>query len=1428
MKITGLDIERFGIWQGLQLRGLQDGLTVFYGPNEAGKTTLMEFLRSVFYGYDNDRRRYLPIIQRQGRTLRGSAGGYVSVQSTSGRFEVSRFYDPARPEDERQRLEIMGLDGTRQGEHMLQVLLGNVDERTFNNVFAIGLDELQRLATLDDTEAADLLYRLSIGLDRISLVEVMETLVQSRNHLLDAHGTPARIDHLFQRRDELIEEIRQGRGLLREYTRVWNEKGHLDQQAHRIEEEHEKYRHEARLLEIALAVRDLWQTREQLLERLEEMGRVEPVSEETVRQLVDLEKAIAERRRQISELRKHYRQLREETEKLDINETLWKMAPRIEILQQQGDWITSLQEQVDAMELEVESAREQIVRGHREIGVDHESGTADRETVPRSPETFRGPARTIHRAKSRLKKAKEQLADLKEKHRLLTERLENEMDRHGATDLSEAIERLSDLTALLRRRQGLSERLAEMENYLAEMEDQNAYLIENQALPLAALAGLGLMAIGGAVLATLWGLGYVHFLFGILGLVAVVAGIGIKIYVERSNARKLEGNQRQLSLLISQIEQVREESSAIDAKLPPGEGAAEYHMEKAEQQLAALEQLVPYQTQRHEIERQIDSAEQHAAELQRSLRASLNRWKDLLKRARLPVDLTPVQVRDVLARYDEMGDLRRRKDQRQEELEQKRRELTQVTERIDQLIAETDVRFPAEWSVLEKLRRLGERLAENEAKIQRREALREQARQLRRQGNKWKTLLAQQSRRRRQLLVEYGVDSSQELMERAERYSDYLRLVNERQRVQREIDAAIGGYCGEEVIGRQLVGGRREQLDSILQQTGKRIDAAKERLHHTLQKQGQLAERLEILAQDRRQAKKHLELGTVNEKIRKAVSQWQQRAVACGVLEEIRRHYERDRQPETLREASTFFRQLTRGGYKRIWTPMGENSLYVDDAQGNTFDVQWLSRGTREQLFVALRLALAASFARRGAMLPMVMDDVLVNFDTARAASAAAVLGQFAASGRQVLLFTCHRHVCRIFEMLEVPVHTLPSPTSKQQFVVSAPESEKSEEIELDIEPPAQESPPPEAFEDEAEEPIEEEEASEENDVDEPVEEEELEGPEEALPGAREREEIAAEPENEPEPEVAPTLVMRVDPSALSEDPVPPPNRPLSENPPQAEKEDHEEELSESRPSSDAYTSFQDEELFPSPAFVSRVENAIGFFNGEEFFDGYLMHDSPLDRTASEPEKPAEPPETEDAPAPLEHDLAEQFEESPPEEENATEEPEANGPAASEPPETAEGDFPPFATTDESLSEEETIGPVDDGEQPFEMEVPSSEELASTETWENDQAVESDPNEEDASEMEEDAFPQEQEDLSDFHAEAESREWDDFDPIDEIPDPEGDSEEDDEEEDDDFEEEEPGDDAEDLWDEDAEEFDDFDEYEEYDEEDWEDEEEDEP
>ncbi|MFQ5733603.1 MAG: ATP-binding protein, partial [Planctomycetaceae bacterium] len=67
MRISRVGIDRFGLWRDLDLRLNPHGLSVIYGPNETGKTTLLRFVRAMLYGVPHDE----PFTEHRGGEFRG-------------------------------------------------------------------------------------------------------------------------------------------------------------------------------------------------------------------------------------------------------------------------------------------------------------------------------------------------------------------------------------------------------------------------------------------------------------------------------------------------------------------------------------------------------------------------------------------------------------------------------------------------------------------------------------------------------------------------------------------------------------------------------------------------------------------------------------------------------------------------------------------------------------------------------------------------------------------------------------------------------------------------------------------------------------------------------------------------------------------------------------------------------------------------------------------------------------------------------------------------------------------------------------------------------------------------------------------------------------------------------------------------------------
>ena len=276
MKIRDISIDGFGVWSGLRLAGLEDGINVFYGPNEAGKTTLMQFLRAILYGFSPDRRaRYLPPASG------GRPGGEIAVASAEGIVTVRRYAaDESRQAANASigRLELAVGQEVVRDDRLLARLLGQVDEAVYRNVFAIGLREIQELGALGDTDAAQWLYKLAAGADRVSLVDVLTELAKARERLIASGQAPATITQLLAERDKLRRETH-SQAAVRRYVELVLISRELAERIEACETAARADEKESRLIEIAAAIHEKWHARaglEKELAAVHSVPRLEP------------------------------------------------------------------------------------------------------------------------------------------------------------------------------------------------------------------------------------------------------------------------------------------------------------------------------------------------------------------------------------------------------------------------------------------------------------------------------------------------------------------------------------------------------------------------------------------------------------------------------------------------------------------------------------------------------------------------------------------------------------------------------------------------------------------------------------------------------------------------------------------------------------------------------------------------------------------------------------------------------------------------------------------------------------------------------------------------------------------------------------------------------------------------------------------------
>ncbi len=1024
MKITNLEIGGYGVWTGLKLQRLTDGLNVVYGPNEAGKSTLLQFVRSVLYGFNAERLRYVPPIHG------GRAGGSMEVFGSHGRCNIVRH----APLDERPgpgEIIVTTADGTRQGDQVLRGLLANLDEPTFNNVFAISLHEIQELNTLSDTQAADLLYSITAGLDRVSLTEVARELEASRNRILDRHGAPCQIAQMLDQREQLRRQIDDHHGQTLTYARLASDRKQLDHDLARLDEEKLEHLKQLSVRELAVGLRDRWKRHRAIGDELSAQGTPAAVPPDAVEKLEAIKQRGRAHEDRIENMHRRGQTLRHEANRLPVNEALGRHGGRIEATLEQDPWLRALESQIADLERQREELHGSMLEEYERAGLGKVSRT---DRLPKFSHgdlaRLRAPARNLIAATNRSKQHRNEASTAKETASSMGQQVAQALTSRNASDLSAAMERAGNLVNLLRRRIQIDERLEQMARNEKELQEQVHGFMQNQIPPLNTVYALAGIFVVGAVLL---GIQIMYpTITGHNGWVLIPLGIGVLVlavlgryWLQRTNDDQLDACQNQLQLLQKQIRQSSDERASLDAHLPRGGGPMVSRLAAAEKELASLEDLAPLDTQHASAQQQATATAHRAGQTEEELSAARRAWRAGLDQAGLPPHFRPRHVKQVMRVASRVRDMQSRLARMEEELGQRRRERDMLHGRVAQLVADCGIDTHAKHP-MEKVLELSEAYARQQNDLARREKIRRHLKKLHHYRGKADAAIEKLKRRRLHLLRQAGAESEEHLHRIVADAARIENLKHEHETLGHEIHNALGEQHPIDLIRQHLEGPAAANLDASRNDARTRLAALEKETHQRHEKRGQLAAQMKALTDDRQMAGKQLDLAALEKRIEDAIGRWQVLAVTAKMLESIRASYETDRQPETLQEASRYLSEMTQGRYPRVWTPVGERILRVNDAEGRSLPVEVLSRGTREQLFLSLRLALAAFYARRGAPLPLVLDDVLVNFDMERAKAAASVLRDFGAAGHQLLVFTCHEHIAKLFRTLRVPVNDLP------------------------------------------------------------------------------------------------------------------------------------------------------------------------------------------------------------------------------------------------------------------------------------------------------------------------------------------------------------------------------------------------------------------
>ncbi len=1069
MHLTKMEIQEFGLFQSTSFESMGPGLTVVFGRNETGKTTLMHFLRGMFYGFSSqERSRYL--TSRSGGNSDRPGGGTLQMAGGGDNVhELTRTAtcNPAGIWQDQIVLKGDGAPVADPGGALLQ-LLGSIDEATFVRIYSVGLAELQELNLLGNTDAAQLIYRLTSGVDRVSLIDILDEVNQNRQAFLSADGKSGILSELNQTREaaqlRLTELQRRGRQWGRLATRLQaTEEKLLD-----AEKEIQDLENSRSTIEMGRRVYREWNHRANLVQKIESLAGQVPTafavfSDDPIARLDDFGNQVDASRQQIDEIRVERKRLKEEAEDLDVNQLLIQQAPRIDALAELSGWIANLDGQRQGMETEIKRMDEHLSRAYGIQGDPGEANAGVMEITPSTITALRGPARQWREERQRLRTSEKETGEAEAEAELAVRTLDAALSSAECHDLDKELEEIAGAVALLRQREANAERLEHLrvnrEDVVSALaEPSSAELLSPRAIIAIGVSFVaGFMCLAASILFGGWlgmSLG-LRGMFSVMGLGGVVGSVAAKILWQRNNVARLDLQKRQLELLSRQEKECAREGERLELELGPTEGTRADQLAREIARLGELEDLVPLEAARRAASQNAQSMVIRQNHATTSFHAAEQRWADALGQAGLPATLLPRHIRQYANDQRHIQEQQRQLEQRKADSARSQMELDSLRRRIEQVYQDVGLAV-CEESLPAMLRDLTSRLSAEKGKLASYRALAKKDRGLKRQISRHKVLAEECDARRLSLLTQTGCSTESEFRTQAESHSEFLGLRTSLGELEAAIDSIVGDEVTRVELEQVLTGKEEGDLGFDLAALGDRIQGQQDRWGELKKRAGTLESEMRAAEDDGELALAALQVAGIEHDIEIAGQSWRSWEITRQVLGLVREEYESQRQPETLQEASRWLQKMTGGRYTRVWTPIDEDSLLLDDDGGQVWPLESLSSGTRESVYLSLRLSLIEGYRKRGIVLPVVLDDVLVNFDAERTSLAIDTISEFAALGHQVLFFTCHAHVKELFSGLDVDSRELELRTAHAPRLRRPPKEGASDDVDSDEIPEAE------------------------------------------------------------------------------------------------------------------------------------------------------------------------------------------------------------------------------------------------------------------------------------------------------------------------------------------------------------------------------------
>lgn len=988
MKIIELHIYGYGKLENYHISSLNK-LQVFYGENEAGKSTIMSFIHSILFGFPAKQSAELRYEPKNNSKYGGKIKAFFP---DIGNAVIERVKGKASGD-----VTVSLEDGTIGGEELLKDLLQRMDKNIFQAIFSFNVHGLQNIQAMKGEELGKYLFSAgTLGTDKLFNTE--STLVKEMEQRFKPSGKKPSLNEKLKELKDVQASLKSAEQQNERYSVLLGEKDELINKVTQLQTEI------GELEQRAAKLRD-YKRNEQLV--IQEAGLQRKIAEhgpvffpqdglirfEKIKQHL---KPIHARMLWIKDKQKS---LLKEAESSRPDTDLLEMETEIESRLENLPLYEQLKQEKRLLKSKVDEITEEISQINDNLHIEfNEENIQEINTSVFLKEQ----AETIQHGEQRLFEKKLELESSFEEEKSALVELEATVASIKKEMLAEdrRIQLTKELEVLENKEQIQSElnhvkdQIITQKGRLKNEESRRTSQRKKDLYQLLLLVGIFLVV-------SVWGIANSNWFLSAVGLAGmlILLALHFKTSVPENKMlpdevlTELLNREKTLSELVTK--QPAGNLFSIKSQLVKDDDLRQRHREllvRIEQQHSRYEKVL----------RQFEKWELDEAELKQKKTA-------LMEQLGIKEHTGPIKLFDAFLLVDKQKQFFRERKRKQERLDDVKAALTDMQASLD-LLAERFLQnkylAPVETASLLK-RKLREAIDQqaryNEITVKMKE-LEEEYTSLEKEEmiltEEIESLLAQAKARDED---EFRLQAAND--EKVKGWASRLADINHQL-----------AATGITPIDREHILNGPELEDQI-NEKGVAIEQRKKELSHQFDRLASVKHNMAVLEEGGLYSELLHKYKQLQHEFAEDAKEWAKYAIAKDLLSRTIDHYKDERMPRMLAKAESFLSILTDGSYVRIIPQVSGSGFLIERNDHLLFEANELSQATAEQVYVSIRLALAAVHYDRYPF-PVIIDDSFVNFDHNRTARIIRLLREM--SNNQILIFTCHRHLLEYFSDEEI------------------------------------------------------------------------------------------------------------------------------------------------------------------------------------------------------------------------------------------------------------------------------------------------------------------------------------------------------------------------------------------------------------------------